>query len=262
MSQISSITRVGTSEPFELQVARGQVAWHYPLNKFGYNSAITDTEETIWSEGGIYSYITSHATLYVSSSVAADAGAGTGARTLEVQGLDADYNLKTEVVTLNGQTQVALSGTWMRVFRAFVTLAGSGGTAAGTIYIGDSGATGGVPDNNVYANLSSGNQTQLALWTVPAGHTFYLDRVSFTAALSSANAYMTTKFNIRIFETNVFRTILIDTLQSGELRFDIAYPIAIPEKTDIECRAVSSSASATAAVSASFEGVYLWNGNN
>jgi len=34
---LRSITQVGTSEPFELQVSRGQIPGHYRLHKFGYN---------------------------------------------------------------------------------------------------------------------------------------------------------------------------------------------------------------------------------
>ena len=55
--EVSSISRVGTSEPFELQVSRGQVAWHYPLFKFGNNTTVGDSLETIWAEGGLYSYL-------------------------------------------------------------------------------------------------------------------------------------------------------------------------------------------------------------
>ena len=35
MANFRSITQIGTSEPFELQVARGQVPGHSVLHKFG-----------------------------------------------------------------------------------------------------------------------------------------------------------------------------------------------------------------------------------
>ena len=255
---LRSISQVGTSEPFELQVSRGQIPGHSPLNKFGTNPSVSADEETIWHQGGIYSYLTVPTTLYVSSSSAADTAGGTGSNSVEVQGIDADYNVKTETVNLNGQTQVALPGTWLRVFRSFVTLAGSGGTSAGEVYVGSLGATAGVP-NVIYANLNVSNQTQLALYTVPAGHTLYVNTVTWTAALSSSNAYITTNFNVRLFGSNVFRTRMDDTLQSGELFYDLQYPLEIPEKSDIECRAQTSSNSATAEVSATFEGILIQN---
>ena len=52
--QISSISRVGTTEPFELQVKRGQIGWHYAIFKFGFNPDIDDSVETVWAEGGLY----------------------------------------------------------------------------------------------------------------------------------------------------------------------------------------------------------------
>lgn len=40
MAAPSSTTRVGKNEPFELQVARGQISWHTPVNIFGYQPAV------------------------------------------------------------------------------------------------------------------------------------------------------------------------------------------------------------------------------
>ena len=76
------ITRVGTSEPFELQVSRGQIAWHSTLYKFGFNSVVGTSNETIWDGGGLYAYPAAAAVMYVSSSSTNDAAAGTGARTI------------------------------------------------------------------------------------------------------------------------------------------------------------------------------------
>ena len=47
--EVSSITRVGTSEPFELQVARGQIAYHNTLFKFGFNPYVGSNK--IWHAG-------------------------------------------------------------------------------------------------------------------------------------------------------------------------------------------------------------------
>ena len=90
--EVSSISRIGTSEPFELQVSRGQIAYHKPLFKFGNNTTVGDSLETIWAEGGLYVYPPSASVMTVSSSSTADTSAGTGARTVAVSGLDADHN--------------------------------------------------------------------------------------------------------------------------------------------------------------------------
>ena len=50
--ELSSISRFGLTEPFELQVARGQITGHSVLHIFGHNADIDATEETIWPVGG------------------------------------------------------------------------------------------------------------------------------------------------------------------------------------------------------------------
>jgi hypothetical protein len=83
--------------------------------------------ETIWAEGGLYSYLTAATVLKVSSSSVNDTSAGTGARTVELSGLDADYNEISELVTLNGQTPVNTTKLFLRINRMVVRSAGSGG---------------------------------------------------------------------------------------------------------------------------------------
>jgi hypothetical protein len=242
---------MAAQEPYELQVAKGQVVGASAVNKFGTNLDVGITEETIWTNGGNIPWPTAAFTAYIVSSDAADASAGTGARTVTVSGLDADYKVKTASVTLNGTSAVAISGTWLRINRAFVTSSGTGGGAAGTITIQDVGAT------VVYANLSASNQTQIAAYTVPAGHTLYLDQITFTAAVSTGANSATVKLSTRDFDSNTFRTRYIADLQSGELINSLQYPLALPEKTDIEARAVMSAG--TASISAFFEGVLIAN---
>ena len=65
-------------------------------------------------------------TLSVVSASANDASGGTGARTVEIQGLDSNWNLLTETVTMNGLTPVVTTQEhFLRVFRARVVTAGS-----------------------------------------------------------------------------------------------------------------------------------------
>ena len=49
---LRSITQVGTSEPFELQVSRGQIPGHSVRNLFGTNPAIGTTFVTPWENNG------------------------------------------------------------------------------------------------------------------------------------------------------------------------------------------------------------------
>jgi hypothetical protein len=191
MAEKSSITRVGTSEPFELQVARGQISFHYDLHKFGFNPDIDDALETVWAEGGLYSYLSAATVLKVSSSSTADTSAGTGARTVQLYGLDADYNEINETVTLNGQTAVNTTNSFLRINRMVVRTAGTGGTNAGVIYAGTGTVTTGVPANK-YATVAIGDgQSLMALWTVPAGFTLYVYQTDVTVATTQNNKYAT-----------------------------------------------------------------------
>ena len=52
---VTSISKLGSSEPFELQVAQGQIAYHEHIYKFGQNSVVGNSVETIWQQGGLYS---------------------------------------------------------------------------------------------------------------------------------------------------------------------------------------------------------------
>ena len=119
---LRSISQVGTSEPFELQVSRGQIPGHKTVFKFGYNAVVGATKETIWEQSGLYAYPASATVMTLSSSSANDTAAGTGARTVEVFGLDADYNEINEVVTLNGQTAVNTTKSYFRINRGICLL--------------------------------------------------------------------------------------------------------------------------------------------
>ena len=244
-------------EHTDLAIARGFTKGHKALYKFGYNPDVNGDEETVWAQGGNFFYPTSAVTMFVSSTSVNDTNGGTGANSIIIQGLDENYDEVEETVLLNGQTQVATQNSYLRVYRAFVTLCGTGGTAGGIIYVGSSGATGGVPNTTVYANLSFGNQTQIAAYTVPAGYTLYLDDINFTAALSQASKLVTCVFVSRDFGSNVFRSRFINVLQSNQLITKFEYPQPFYEKTDLECRV--SSNTTNNAVAASFQGVLIKN---
>ena len=241
----------------DLAISRGHTLGYRTLYKFGYNPDVNGDEETVWEQGGNYPWLDSAVTMFVSSTSVNDTSGGSGANTILIQGLDENYVEIEETVTLNGQTQVTTQLSYLRIYRAFVTLAGSSGTSGGIIYVGSSGATGGVPNGTVYANLSIGNQTQIAAYTVPAGHTLYLDEINITAALNIANKRVNASFHTRDFGSNVFRTRFINVLQSSQLKQLFKYPQEFAEKTDVEVR-VSTNTSNNP-IAASFQGVLIKN---
>lgn len=100
--------------------------------------------------------------LQVSSSSANDTSAGTGARTVEIIGMGANYVPLTEIVVLNGQTQVATAGLFLKVFEANVLTVGALGSNDGDIYVIVTG-TGGVITTGIPGTLTS------ALVKIPVG---------------------------------------------------------------------------------------------
>ena len=258
--EVSSITRVGTSEPFELQVARGQIAYHYSQFKFGFNPDVDNSLETVWAQGGLYSYLAAETVLKISSSSTADTSAGTGARTVTISGLDVNYNEISETITLNGQTAVNSTNSYLRIFRMIVNTAGSGGQNAGVIYAGTGTVTTGVPAN-IYATIAIGdNQTLMALWTVPAGHTAYLLQTDITLATTQNNKYCTVSIVSRPFgEVFQVRDRFVKSESTTNQSYSI--PVKFAEKTDIEVRAIGDSAGADIAISAGLDFIYIKNGD-
>lgn len=220
-------------------VSSGAVTGTSSVFKFGFNPDINGVEETVWDHGGIYAYPAAAIQMSVSSSSVNDTAAGTGARTVFVAGLDANYNEISETVTLNGQTPVLTSALFLRINRASVVSAGSGETAADDIYVGTGVVSAGVPAT-VYARIRLGdNQTLMAVWTVPSGYTGYILKGNIGTGTVHINQYIVARLVQRPFG-GVFRTASKVTLQNGEIAFDFVFPVPFAEKTDIETRAFSS----------------------
>lgn len=261
--QVSSITRVGTFEPFELQVARDQIAYHKRNFKYGFNQDIDNSLETIWAQGGLYTYLSVASTLYVSSSSTDDDAAGTGARNVTVSGLDTNYDELSVTVDLDGQNGVELAD-FIRVNRIIVNTAGSGGANAGVVYVGtEASPSGGVPTNK-YATVAIGdNQTLMSLWTVPRNYTAYLYQTNVTAACTTSNKLLTTTIVARpfggVFQVKDKFGIQID---GGAVMQKYFFPLRFEEKTDIEVRAISDAGASDAEVSAGLDILYIQNGDS
>jgi len=131
------------------------------IAKFGRNADV-DAAEDIWSLGGTYTFASSAETLYISS----DTGGDT--KNVTVVGLNADGLEVSDTKALNGQSGVALAGTWLRVYRAYIS---DTALPTGDVYVGTEAApTGGVPAlANTRAHIAAAvGQTLQAITTVPA----------------------------------------------------------------------------------------------
>ena len=230
--------------PYFLQVSRGLVPGHKRVFKFGYNGLIQNVEETIWDVGGIYAYPSSAVTMTATSA----SGATDSGVKVTIQGLDTNYDELSEEVTLNASGTATTTGSFLRVYRAFVS---SGTASAGNITITNSSTT--------YAFIDSNDQqTLMALWTVPAGYTAYLFQIDTTAFTIQNNKVATIRMITREL-SGVFRTQQKFDLFEGSYHQDITCPQPIPEKTDIEFRAIADSSNADLRVSTTFDIIYIEN---
>lgn len=242
--EIRSTTQLGTSEPFELQISRGQITLHYKVHKFGFNNLVQNSEETVWTNGGIYAYATSGENLLVSST----AGASDSGVEITLQGLDEDYNEIEEVFTLGSGTYTTTK-SFFRSYRAFV----SGSQAAtGTVNFRGTGAA-------VRAQiLAADQQTLMCVWTVPAGYTAYLLQNNVTCFTEANNKFGIVRL-VSKQPSGVFRTQDKHTVVNSQNAVEYPVPVSFPEKTDIEMRAIASSSNANLQVSASLDMIYIKN---
>jgi hypothetical protein len=237
--EIASVTQRGTTEPFNFQVARGQIAWHRAITVFGYNPDVDQSELVIWPDGSSVGVQHPAATLKVSSSSADDAAAGTGARTVLIEGLDDDHNEISETVTLNGQTEVATTKSYTHINSMTVVTVGSGGVNAGVVYVGSGTVTAGVPAV-IFNLINTGyNNSTTAAYTIPAGYTGYVVNGGLGAGQASGSTGVTGK--LVVIDTNqIMRVVAVAAMNNGFSRYEFKLPIAVPEMHTIEARAIGA----------------------
>lgn len=157
-----------SADPYTLMAA-GLFTGYSTVNKFGKNADIDIGTEDVWAGGGTWVAPTTARVHNIVSSDANDTAAGTGARTVTIYGLDANYVLASETVTMNGVGAVATSGSYTIIHRMLVATAGSGGTNAGTIT-----ATAQTDATVTITIVIGKGQSQLGVYQVPASKTAYI----------------------------------------------------------------------------------------
>lgn len=148
----------------------------------GYNGDVDTGTEDLWTGGGSFPFPSAAAATKINSGSNNDAAAGTGARTVRIVGLDANYKIVEETATMNGTSDVILTGVYLRILAAYVLTAGSGAVNAGQIDVLQ-GAT-------VRASIVAGvGRTQMAVFTAPAGAAVYeIRKISLAAVNAVAGA--------------------------------------------------------------------------
>jgi len=250
-----SCNNVNRELEFYLDVAAGNIAGVSNVSKFGYNPSVGSvTYESIWEGSNAYPWQTVADQLEVLSSDANDTSAGTGARTVELQGLDSSWNSLTETITMNGTSAVTTTGSFLRIFRARVVTAGTNLRNEGDITIRDqdTSTTRALITNGTTAGMG---QTLMAVYTIPAGKTGYVVNINFSSAkdleqeyrlMARDNTVANAAWNVKEFTTG----------RGGFSDFTKRAINKYTEKTDLDLQAISS---ATSSVAGGFELILIDN---
>jgi len=241
-----------------IPISAGEVDGYSAIHKFGRNPNVGNVPETIWMYGGIYQYLDvgSDSTVYAYSASSDDGPGNDGARTVTVQGLDNDFNLIEETITVNGAASTA---SFLRVYRAFVATAGVLAANDGNVLISTAAAGGGtvLADIGVIGTGTTTGlgQTQLALYTIPAGKTGYL--TTWNIGVAPMNNSVTVTLLARELDGSTpFRSKDIVDIVGGYTTQNYSIPLRFPEKTDIEVRGTGDTGSV---ISSSFDVILVDN---
>lgn len=244
-------------QTFDLAIAKGEVSGHSWVNKFGRNEVVAlSSTETVWDGSNAYTFPSTADATHISQT-ANQAALYNG--DVEIQGLDTNYAVVTQTATLNASdttTAVALSTALRRVFRMILL---ENVITTSPIRVHNSGET------IDYAQISTGyQQTQMAIYTVPADKTAYLYRYYGSNNKASGNSpeivlTLWTRDNANGYAKTLKHSSGTNIDGSSFIDHNFAVPLSFPEQTDIWIDAEEVGGSAAADVSAGFDLILVDN---
>ena len=171
-----SLLRKGND--FFTEVALGNVGGHSLLHKFGSGNVGTTLVPV--ATALVYRTPIAPVSLEFVSSSASDALNSTGAFEITFIGLDANWAEQTVVMAAhatNGTTAVAITGTWLRLYRWYVSQSGAYatqtvGSHVGTLTARVAGA--GETWSQISILPFPMGQSEIGIYTIPLGKTAYL----------------------------------------------------------------------------------------
>jgi hypothetical protein len=248
-NNVFSITEHSRSEPFDLQVARNLIKYHSQVNIFGYQTAVGTSQYAVWENVADYVFPVSAQTMNLVSTNNADTA------TILINGLDSGYNIISETLVLTGTTVVSTVNTYLRILNMSVSV-GSSTNPAGTVTLKN---TAGTPNTITYAQINAGvGATQMSVYTVPAGYTFYLSRIDASTSLNGNNAAYVNYRNKNVSSAGVV-TYRAQAAFTQNYRIQRVVALPFSEKTDIQFQCSTSTSTAVVGIFA--EGYLIANTN-
>jgi len=172
------------------RVAAGDVPGWKLIDKWGRNGVVGSALEPIISEtlAGDFWHPTAASTVRIKAGGnAADDAAGAGARKINIQGLDENYQLVNEdIITAGASASASTTTTFTRVFRAFVTETGTYlGTNTAELIIENTAGT----EDIITVDAHDGGQGQSlhCQYSAPANTNVYLIHFFYNADTTKVN---------------------------------------------------------------------------
>jgi len=215
-----------TTNPDQLdfKIARGAEQGFSRVLVSAHDDAVPTTAHIIGSPTG-FVLPNNAGILSISSSSADDTAAGTGARTILIQGLDENYTQIQEQITLNGLSTVNTLNSYIRLNNAIVTTSGTLSSNAGEITIVH-------PETTISQIFEGEGQDLVALYTVPANHTLFLNSI---LASAGRNIEIDFEFWARINGVDIISSKI--TLFENSDDYESYIPSPLPPMTDIYIKA-------------------------
>jgi len=250
-----SVTVQGAYEPFELQVARNQIMGHNTANIFAYGTtpATANLFRTVWENMATTDYVfpSAASTMTLVSTVITDTA------TITITGLDASYNLISESLALNGTTGVTTVNSYFRINNIAVS-AGSATNPTGVITLATGGVTYAQINTQVVSGVTSSIGTsQMAVYTVPNGYTFYGYRYGAYSSFNGNTANYTTYRALSNASSGV-QKVIVQTPFNTTYDVQRHFPFPYASGSDLRFQ-VASSAATAAVVSINIGGVLIKN---
>lgn len=229
------------------------------LLKFGKNVGIdSGVTETVWTQGGDETFVTTNAIDKISSSSASDTEEiYIEGHTVTGTGTDAQFTFASQTVTLAGQTETALTTPLARVSRAYVT---SSSSLVGDVYIyEDDTVTAGVPQtaSKIHMKIlgTAGDTQSFKAATTFSNEDYFICTGGYAACVGSSTANVNLTLEVRTVGS-VFRPTAGRVALSGAgqptAQVDFTPYVIIPKNADVRIRALSDANNTV--VDASFQG--------
>lgn len=227
-------------------IPSGEEPGYSVIHKYGFNPDQNGPQETIWTGGGLYPYLTVGEILRINSTSASDTLGGSGSHTVRLFGVNESGIEITEDIDMDGTSYVFSTLEFYRIYRVRVIQAGASRVNEGTIVVEAANST--VVQGIIAIDQGS---TQLGIYTIPSNKEGFL--MSFTA--SSEESSGSGRQHIYMYTRNTNTTILFGdwgmrAVGTSEFTQDFKIPLYLAPMTDIEFR--SSSTSSNAAMSIFF----------